>query len=254
MKLCRLLFALMMLVFISCYKDSLFDVQYKVIAHRGCWKDANGAENSLEGLSQAIRIGIDGVELDVCKTIDDSLIVVHGDKHGEYIISQTEFVILRQVRLSNGEVLPTLSEYLSYYKNTDSDLELIIEIKHPGAEELVVKTIEDFGLSSHVKLISFGWDICKQVKSLNPTVHVSYLNGDKTPQEIYNEGLNGIAYQLTIYQNNPNWLGEAHSLGMTTYVWNVNEKSDFKWSTENNIDYIVTDHPRAAKQFKDRYD
>ena len=254
MKHCRWLIALMMFVITSCSKDSLFDVQYKVIAHRGCWKDANGAENSLEGLSQAIRIGVDGVELDVCKTIDDSLIIVHGDKHGEYIISKTEFLTLRQVRLSNGEVLPTLSEYLSYYKKTDSNLELIIEIKQPKTEELVVKTIEYFGLSSQVKLISFGWDICKQVKSLNPFIHVSYLNGDKTPKEIYDAGLNGVAYNMTIYQKNPNWLGEAYSLGMTTFVWNVNEKSDFKWSSENRLDYIVTDHPRAAMRFKNRYD
>lgn len=250
MKYYRCITVLIIFMLCSCSKGLLFDIEYKVIAHRGCWKDASGAENSLEGLFHAIGIGVDGVELDVCKTLDDSLVVAHGYKHGEFIISQTEFEALREVKLINGENLPTLYEYLSYHKIIGDYLELILEIKQSGEEVLILKELERFNLLNRVKVISFGWEICKEVKTLNPYVHVSYLNGDKSPQEVYNAGLNGIAYNLEIYKNNPNWLDESHSLGLTTYVWNIDKKSDFRWSAKKCVDYIVTDSPRAAKNFK----
>jgi len=238
----------------SCIKESSFDVNYKVIAHRGCWNESNSPENSLEGLLHAVRFGIDGVELDVCKTIDDSLVVAHGDKHSGYIIAKTDFETLRKNRLFNGECLPTLTEYLSYYKHLGSKLELIIEIKHNGEEEKILKLLKEFDVEANVKLISFGWDICKIVHSLNPLIHISYINGDRTPQEIFDAGLNGIAYNIHIYRNNPLWLHDADSLGLTTYVWGVNSESDFIWSALNELDYIVTDHPLDAMHLKSNHE
>lgn len=240
--------------FISCLKESQFDANFKVIAHRGCWKETNSVENSLESLFHAVRFGLNGVELDVCKTIDDSLVVAHGDKHGEYVIAKTNFATLRGVKLQNGEVIPTLTEYLSYYKQLDSKLELIVEIKHKGEEELILNILKENDLSDDVKIISFGWDICKKVRSLNSAIHISYLSSDKSPQEIADESFNGVAYKMSVYKNNPTWLYEARSLSLTTYVWDVNTESDFIWSAYNGVDYIVTDNPLDAMHFRSNYE
>ena len=244
---------IILLIFPSCNEVILDPVQYKVIAHRGFWKEANGAENSLEGLLHAVNAGVDGVELDVCKTIDDSLVVTHGDKYCGYTISQTKFEILRNVHLSNGEVLPTLLEYLMYYEQIGESIELIIEIKQAGEEELVLKHIEKLKITSQVKLISFGWEICKKVKSLNSNIHVSYLNGDKSPFEINAAGLDGIAYTISTYKNNLKWLEDARELGLTTYIWAVNTESDFRWSARNHLEYVVTDYPREALHLREDY-
>lgn len=241
--------------FISCLKESQFDANFKVIAHRGCWKETNSVENSLESLFHAVRFGLNGVELDVCKTIDDSLVVAHGDKHGEYVIAKTDFLTLRGVKLQNREVLPTFAEYLRFYKLFfDSKLELIVEIKHKGEEKQILDVLNEIDLLDDVKFISFGWDICKKVRSLNPFIHISYLNGDKSPQEIANASFNGVAYKMSVYKTNPQWMNEARSLGLTTYVWDVNTESDFIWSADNGVDYIVTDNPLNAMLFKSNYE
>ena len=49
-----------------------------VVAHRGDWR--NFPENSLEAIDNAVRMGVDIVELDVKKTKDGELILMH-DRH-----------------------------------------------------------------------------------------------------------------------------------------------------------------------------
>ena len=44
-------------------------------AHRGYWR--SGPENSLLAVENAIAIGVDIIEIDVRKTIDNQLIVIH---------------------------------------------------------------------------------------------------------------------------------------------------------------------------------
>ena len=46
-----------------------------VVAHRGDWR--NFPENSLEAIDNAVRMGVDIVELDVKKTKDGELILMH---------------------------------------------------------------------------------------------------------------------------------------------------------------------------------
>lgn len=233
----------------SCTKSPSLDVLYKVIAHRGCWYEFNTAQNSLDGLFYAFQADIDGVELDVCKTVDDIIVVAHGDMHGPYIISQTKYSILKEIRLCNGEILPTLNEYLSYYKEFGANIDLIIEIKQPGEEELVIKIVEQFDILDNVKFISFFWDICKNIKRVNPDIHISYINGDKSPLDIKNEGLSGMAYKISVYKNNMEWLEEARLHGITTYVWDVNTEDDFAWCTQNKLEYVVTDNPISAMNY-----
>ena len=48
-----------------------------VVAHRGDWR--NFPENSLEGIENAIKMGVDIVELDVQRTQDGVLILMHDE-------------------------------------------------------------------------------------------------------------------------------------------------------------------------------
>ena len=54
--------------------------QSKVIAHRGF--SAIAPENTLTAFQKAIDMGADYFELDIHKSIDDSLMVIHDDNIG----------------------------------------------------------------------------------------------------------------------------------------------------------------------------
>lgn len=46
-----------------------------VVAHRGCWKDTT--ENAVAGIEACVRMGVDMVELDVQRTRDGQLVLMH---------------------------------------------------------------------------------------------------------------------------------------------------------------------------------
>ena len=97
-----------------------------VIAHRGDWRGA--PENSLQGFQNCIARGIDIVELDVRRTKDGALVVLHDETvdrttNGRGIVSELTLDEVRKLRLRNGlgrvtELqIPTFEEVLLLCKD-----------------------------------------------------------------------------------------------------------------------------------------
>ena len=86
-----------------------------VVAHRGDWR--NFPENSLEGIENAIKMGVDIVELDVQRTQDGVLILMHDETlnrttTGKGKVSEVTMDYISNLYLRNGCAVPTLEEAL----------------------------------------------------------------------------------------------------------------------------------------------
>ena len=96
-----------------------------VAAHRGDWRHA--PENSIKGIESSIEMGVDIVEVDVRKTRDNQLILMHDNSidrttNGKGKVSDFTFGELRQFYLKNNQggkdaeltdhKIPTLEEAL----------------------------------------------------------------------------------------------------------------------------------------------
>ena len=121
---------------ISIIAASNIFAQTQVIAHRGFHATGNSYNNTISALTNAQQLGIYGSEFDVHETRDGSLIVIHGLRHLSISNVQDEdFATIRNLPLSNGEIVPTLDEYLEQGKQS-ATTRLIIEIKsHSTAEQ-----------------------------------------------------------------------------------------------------------------------
>lgn len=96
-----------------------------VVAHRGDWRYA--PENSLPAIDNAIRMGVDIIELDVKRTKDGHFILMH-DKTldrtttGKGLVKDCTLDSILSLKLRNGcnirtkEVVPTLEEALLHAK------------------------------------------------------------------------------------------------------------------------------------------
>lgn len=95
--------------------------QVIVVSHRGDWR--NFPENSLAAIDNAIKMGVDIVELDVQRTKDGELILMHDPKldrttTGKGAIGDTPLAYIRTLNLKNGcnirtkHRVPTLEEAL----------------------------------------------------------------------------------------------------------------------------------------------
>jgi glycerophosphoryl diester phosphodiesterase len=228
--------------------------QTQIIAHRGYWQTQPATtENSLKSLENAQNLKIYGSEFDVRMTKDGVLVINHDEHHGKMEISETDFKELEALKLSNGEKFPTLKDYLKQGKK-DKSLKLIVEIKPDKTkekeDELTAKTlkmIREMKLESQSEFISFSLNICKEIKRLEPTFKVQYLRGELSPEQIKNEGLDGIDYHYSIFQKNPTWISEAKALGLVTNSWTVNEVGVYDELKKQGIGFITTNIPDQLK-------
>ena len=143
---------------------------------------------------------------------------------------------------------------------------LIIEIKQHSTSERGIaaaeaamtevayfETSEDVYMPDRVEYISFGLDICQAIADFDDVAKVAYLNGDKSPQELYDLGIKGLDYTLDRYTSNPTWIQEAKDLGLTTNVWTINDTNDMIKCNNLGIDFITTDNPVEAERIRNLY-
>lgn len=82
-----------------------------VVAHRGDWRYA--PENSLAAIENAIKLGVDVVELDIQKTRDGQLILMHDrtldrTTTGKGKVSEWTLDSIRTLKLKNGIAIKTI--------------------------------------------------------------------------------------------------------------------------------------------------
>lgn len=230
--------------------ESMAQNKNKVIAHRGAWKNTGATENSIAALEHAIKLKCYGSEFDVHMAADSVLFVNHDHTIKGVDIEKTGSKELSEIKLGNGENLPTLEAYLKAGAG-QKKTRLILEIKTSrlGKERSLalatkcVELVKKLKVEKITDYIAFDFDVCKKVKELAPKAHVEYLNGDKTPAEILTAGLDGIDYHYNVYKKNEGYIREMRANKLTTNVWTVNSKDDMKYFLDNNIDYITTNEP-----------
>ena len=231
----------------------------KIVAHRG-FHTSSVSENSIAALKKAQELGIYGAEFDVWITLDGVVVVNHdpklpGDSH---TIQDSNFADIKDVKLSNGEKVPTLEDYLLQGKE-DKDTRLVLEIKsHSTAArnnacvDACVAMVKEMGLTEQVDWIAFSLDNCKRVKSLLPDATVEYLSGNMDPASLHALGIDGIDYQTTVLDAHPDWIGAAHDLGMVVNVWTVDGSAAMLKYIGQGVDFITTNKPDLLKELLSR--
>ena len=140
----------------------------QVVAHRGYWKAEGSAQNSIASILHAGRIGAYGSEFDVNLTSDGVLVVNHDFTYHGLTIYETPLTDLRcdTLRLANGEIIPTLDEYLEASKEYPK-MKLVFELKSKGdpdyeavALPACVEAITKLGVADRVEFISFSLSAC----------------------------------------------------------------------------------------------
>ena len=226
--------------------------QPKVVAHRGYWRTDGSAQNSITSLQKAAEVGCWGSEFDVWLTADGVPVVFHDATIDGIRIEDTTYATLMNLRLQNGEFIPTLQTYLQEAQHWP-DCRLIFEVKpHRNAKrdamisEMSVELVNMLGLASRTDYISFSKHACKRLHELAPQAKVAYLNGDLTPQQVKEMGLTGIDYSIATFNKHPEWPLEAKELGLEVNVWTVDgEEALTRFAQMPGIDIITTNDPET---------
>ena len=228
--------------------------QVKVIAHRGYWKAPGSAQNSIASILKADEIGAYGSEFDVILSKEGKLYVNHDRVFQGVDVYEESYKVVRKVKLNNGERIPLLPKYLKTAKN-DADIRLILEMKSlPSQKEedlavdKIVEQVKRYDLLNRTDFIAFSLYACKAFRKMLPEANVFYLRGDVDPKGIKELGLTGIDYDKKVFKKHPEWVKEAHDLGLKVNVWTVNKEEDMKYLIGLGVDYITTDYPEVLQK------
>ena len=266
----RVLFALLVLVPIGLLaQKTVDDVKPNkpgIVAHRGFHQFETSAENSVSAMQLAIKLGFEGTEFDVQITKDDVAIVFHDAKMQGLTICETPFDTLRKqpaFTLRSGETVPRFDEFmaacshaLQEQRSSEKRTRLFFEIK-PQASSVqrhhligqIIETIGKYQLHDDIFFISFDLEACLLLTQLMPDIPVAYLEGDLSPAVLKEKGITDIDYHWSTFVDHPEWVEEAHNLGMTVNVWTVNTPEKAMEMLRLGVDYITTDYPLDMREW-----
>lgn len=227
----------------------------KVIAHRGYWKCEGSAQNSLKALERAAEIKVYGSEFDVHMTADGVLVVNHDNDINGVVIQKNNYSAIKDMKLSNGETIPTLEQYLQKAKEKGmKKVKLIFEIKNHASPEIdrevarkCMDMVKEYKLQKRTEYISFSIEVCKELVRQDSKAKVYPLDGKWTPEQLKEMGMAGMDYNYGIIAKNPTWVQECHDLGMKVNIWTVDKPEQMKQVYDWNADFITTDLPEQAQ-------
>ncbi len=231
-----------------------------VWAHRG----ASGylPENTMPAFEKAVELGADGIELDIHKTIDGQLVVIHDEKidrtsNGKGWVKDYTLEELRRYNYNaihpecKQADIPTMREVFELIKPTD--LTINIELKtgvvfYEGIEEDILAMTKEFGMEDRVIYSSFNHYSIMKIKELNPEAATGFLYMDGTlnmPEYGHEHGVDALHPALYNIQY-PNFMERAHELGLKVNTWTVNSRQYMKMACDMGVDAIITNYPDVA--------
>jgi len=249
----------------------------KVIAHRGGSHLA--PENTMAAFKNAIKLGVDMIEIDVEQTIDSVVVVIHDatvdrTTNGTGAVDTLTWEYVKSLNASQSwkgnshknEKISTLDEVLELLKGTG--VTLLIEIKegserYPGIEKRTVDAIQRFNAYSWTIVQSFNKKAIDRVKQKDNNIKTFYLLGRSSFREYYNSirkereqnpslrfNYDGLAVSYKAWSKQS--LDSVKQMGLETYGWTVGDTVAMKKLIDNGITGIITDDPDKLLEIVNR--
>lgn len=223
----------------------------RLMGHRGAGRELD--ENSLPSFELAIKAGVKIIELDIHKSLDGELVVIHDntldrttDKKGK--VSSFTLKEIKEARTKSNFEVPTLKEVLTLAKN--SGVELQIEIKAPDLEERLLKLLKDEAMTSQSTIICFDHRALLKIKSLEPkikTVGLIFGRVVDTIHMINSAKLDGLS--ASIYTADKELADELHQNNKTLTIWNANSQEELQFVKMIGADIVGTDYPNQIVKY-----
>lgn len=235
----------------------------KIIAHRGL--SGFYPENTMLAFKKCLNLNIYGIELDVQKTKDNQLVVIHDEKvdrtfNGTGYIKDMTLNELKSLNSNFRDYennkdckIPTLKEVLTLFKPTDFIINIELKnnkIKYKNLEEDVINLVKELKMERRVIISSFRMKSLNKVKALCPKITRSYLISEK----FYKHRLKNMIFYKAIKNKStylsPNYIiadkkfiNKCHRRDIKILCYTVNTIEEYEKLLKLKVDGIFTDFP-----------
>jgi glycerophosphoryl diester phosphodiesterase len=217
------------------------------IGHRGA--AGHVLENTLGSIEKAIELGVDFVEVDVRKTKDGKLIIMHDatvdrTTTGKGTIAAMTLEKVKRLKALDGQTIPTLDEVLAL---CDKHVGLMLELKAKGVADDIVQVVSASGFSSPVIYASFHHKDLARVRQCLPSATIMPLLSRgpidlSIPAKLSAHHV-GIRFDRVVKPA----VESLHTAGVQVFVFTVNDVDDIAHMTDIAVDGIISDMPEAFR-------
>lgn len=231
----------------------------QLFAHRGArWV---APENTLPAFAAALDMGVDGIELDVHRSADGKLVVIHDfvldhTTNGHGLVTDCSAAALAQLDAGShfgpqfaGVGVPTLDAVLDLVGHRCLvNIEIKSENPNGGdAVELVAQTVGDRKLYDQVIVSSFNPISLIKLRWLDPKIAIGLLYEEALPAFLWHAWFTPILQPQALHPYHglvdEALITAAHAKGVAVNVWTVNDGGDAQRLAALGVDVIMTDAP-----------
>jgi glycerophosphoryl diester phosphodiesterase len=213
------------------------------IGHRGA--PAYEPENTLRSFGKAMELGANAVELDIRKTRDGRIVVIHDAEVDRTTNSRGSVRCLtldevKRLTAGKGEKIPTLEEALDFL---DRKVRILVELKELGLEGNTLSLIREKGLEENVIIVSFHEEALRRMRELSEKVETGliYVRHENPIETALRLKAN---YLIPFYKHaRATDVEKAHERGLKVIVWTINEREEAVKYAEWGVDGVASDKP-----------
>ncbi|MBU3658563.1 MAG: glycerophosphodiester phosphodiesterase [Flavobacteriales bacterium] len=253
-----------------------------IFGHRGC--RGIYPENTIIAFQEALKLGVDGIELDVVVNAQKQLVISHEPyfkkeycltpnkkpikdekEHNIYKMNQDEISWFDCGSIGNPKFpeqkkMPAYKPLLSdFFKEVDlGDKILLFEIKSEKEEygisqpypkefvDLILAETKDFKMQENLIFMCFDAAILEELHKRGVTNKMVYLTyKPKSAKKLLKE-ITFQPYALGMFHATASKaaINYAHSKNIKVFTWTVNDAKTGKKLIERGVDGLITDFPK----------
>lgn len=232
----------------------------RVIGHRGSGNSTETnplPENTIPSIMTAMANGADGVEIDVQRSADGVLVLMHDFEvdhttDGTGCVNALDASALAALdagapsRLGEGFVVPTLREVLGAFPEGLIDIEVKVTTDHPtcaatdrqATVSLLLEDLEGFA-RERVVVSSFDAVLLGMVRAADPSIPVALIGSNTDAIAIAErEGFDAVALLFLVVDATV--IADAHDRGLELWVWTLDDAEIVERLVLSGVDAIIT--------------
>lgn len=205
-----------------------------ILGHRGA--PAVAPENTLLAYRRAAELGADGVELDVQRSADGALPLIHDDRvdrttDGRGVVGDLPWAALAALDAGGGERIPTLEDALAFAAevNERRPFFLNIELKMPDAGPDTLAALAHAGYRGPLALSSFDYPTLEETRRRDDAVEIWLLADtwdDDLPRRARAIAATCLALKLHLLDRAT--VAAATAAGLGVVAWTADVPADIR--------------------------
>jgi glycerophosphoryl diester phosphodiesterase len=225
------------------------------IGHRGA--AGHAPENTIAAIRKGISLGVDFVEVDVQRTRDGRLVVMHDalvdrTTDGTGLVSEMTWKELQLLDAGGGERVPCLEAALeAALAAANGHAGVMLEAKTAGIGPDLHRAVRASGFLGPVIYASFLHAEILAIRAIDPLARTMALmecvpvSGAAFARDA-NATMVGLAYDSAAAE----FIATLHDAGLEVFVYTVNEPRLIQRAIDLGVDGVISDYPERVPKIR----